>query len=238
MLKGCLGGFFVAIFLVIVLVVGAAGWFGFVPGLSDLMGSGKPKDLGVTYTQADITSLHQKNKSTFQAPSSGASGVTFTGQHAVNATFTSAEITAAMNEKADLYPVTDVQFRVNADGTAEMSGKLHMNRIDSYARGMGATTEQIDQVAGYLKNIPSDPPVYIKGRGEIQNNKIVIMDISEATIGRISVLGQINDNQGEIISAFASGMQQVSGLKITSLKVVNGQVQFVGSLSDKVTFSK
>ena len=48
--------------LILVLVIAAiltAGYLGFVPGLSTIMGADKPKDLGITYTQDDFGFIPQ-----------------------------------------------------------------------------------------------------------------------------------------------------------------------------------
>ena len=37
------------------------GYLGFVPGVSAIMGSNRPRDLGVRYTEADLSSLMAKN---------------------------------------------------------------------------------------------------------------------------------------------------------------------------------
>ena len=51
--------------ILLIIVVGAVlllGYLGFIPGLSTIFGSDKPRDLGVKYTYADYVSAAQKNK--------------------------------------------------------------------------------------------------------------------------------------------------------------------------------
>lgn len=52
--------------LIIIFPIVLLGWLGFVPGLSGMMGSSKPKDLGVHYTPDDYTSYEQKTSFTLK----------------------------------------------------------------------------------------------------------------------------------------------------------------------------
>jgi hypothetical protein len=89
------------------------GYFGFVPGLSGLMGSDKPRDLGVTYTAADLTSAQLKLGQELVEPQADpfvqfkrASG------HAVETTLTQEEYSAHV---AKIHPVSDVQIKLDGN---------------------------------------------------------------------------------------------------------------------------
>ncbi|MEK7874346.1 MAG: hypothetical protein AAB502_10895, partial [Chloroflexota bacterium] len=50
----------IAVAVLVVVAVLAGGYFGFVPSVSSIFGSNRPRDLGVRYTQADLQSLRGK----------------------------------------------------------------------------------------------------------------------------------------------------------------------------------
>ena len=54
-------GIFIGILTVVVVLVLVAGYFGFVPGISNIFGSNKPRDLGVTATLANYSSVTAKD---------------------------------------------------------------------------------------------------------------------------------------------------------------------------------
>ena len=67
----------------VIIAVLVFGYLGFVPGVSNLFGSNKPKDLGVIYTAAD----YARNGTTHTILPAGAlpeNSIVFSGSHAVN----------------------------------------------------------------------------------------------------------------------------------------------------------
>lgn len=65
------------ILIIILIPILVVGFFGFMPGVSSLLGTNKPKNLGVTYTAADYASYQQKTGAQFldnaNAPQSSSS---------------------------------------------------------------------------------------------------------------------------------------------------------------------
>lgn len=51
-------GFLILILIIVVILL--LGYLGFVPGVSAIFGSNKPRDLGITHTQADLDSAQTK----------------------------------------------------------------------------------------------------------------------------------------------------------------------------------
>jgi len=111
--------------LIVLLVVGAVlvlGYLGFVPGLSSVFGSDKPRDLGVTYTAQDKASFDQKIGGTFQTmtePASDGKTLVFTDKKtAVNKSFTQEELTARLAAAEWKYmPLSSPQLRIKDDGS-------------------------------------------------------------------------------------------------------------------------
>ena len=86
----------VSILVVIVLV---AGYFGFVPGISQAMGANKAKDLGIKFTQEDLDKARQIANIDLQDLSEGNTSLGFSGQQEITGDYTSEMITAM------IYPI-------------------------------------------------------------------------------------------------------------------------------------
>jgi len=233
------------IVLVIILVpVLTLGYLGFVPGLSTVMGSNRPRDLGVRYTQADLSSLMAKNGIQDVAlpdTSNPAGSLIYSGSKAVKADFTQAELTARMadNEKIKFNPISDTQLKINADGTAEVSGIMDLNMVGDGATAFGMPKGDFDRIMPYLdkaKALNSKPAFYAKGKVSVVNNQLS-MDVKEAEIGRMPLpLDQIP--MDTVTSEFESLMGNVEGLNIKSLQFENGKMSFDGTLPAKVSSAR
>lgn len=222
-----------AIVIVAVLVLG---YLGFVPGVSNLFGSNKPKDLGVTYTEADYASAHARNGTTHTVLPSGTTSensITFSGQHPVNTTYTQAEMNALINYRRwEFYPLKDCQLRINPDNTVEFSGVIIIDRIKGYLEGLKQDENNLDVITNYLKFIPGNPAFYIRGTLEVSNGQIINTQIIQFKVGNLSLTKQVQDNLLKIIDAAYSQINSYPGFTINTLKFVNGQVQFIGTLPD------
>jgi len=53
--------FAVGLIVIIIVIVLGLGYLGFVPRVSKMLGSDKPRDLGIRYTEADLNSIISKN---------------------------------------------------------------------------------------------------------------------------------------------------------------------------------
>ena len=96
--------------VLIIVMVSVGGYFGLVPGVSSIFGSDKPKDLGVTYTEADRLSGRAKaGWEVIELPSDllPEESYSFTGQNAVDTTFNERELTAWANDPWTCFPLSD-----------------------------------------------------------------------------------------------------------------------------------
>jgi hypothetical protein len=205
------------------------GYLGFVPVLSEAMGANKTKDLGVTYTSADLTSANAKLNVIFKTlppTDSGAASLTRTGQKQLIASFTSAELTALLNDhsqKWKYYPIKDIQVKISNDGVIEMSGILQADRFTGFADAVQVRESSRSQVRPYLYAVSSNPSIYMKGNLSIANN-IVQTEIQSIEVGRLSVSGdQINSYKGALDS-FIQDRANGRIIKINSASFKNGQV--------------
>jgi hypothetical protein len=228
------------LFLVLVIIVLAGGYFGLIPVVSKLFGSDKARDLGVQGTDADYASASTKGVK-FVALQQGSASTPaetrqITGSKAVSTSFTAQELTAAINKKPRwVYsPVSDVQFRFNPDGTGEVSGILRVDHLGGFAQATGMSQQDVQKVFDYLKLTNSNPAFYLKGYVSAADGKIDL-DAQKVEIGRFPVpLSVIADNKGRVISFIENRIAVFPGLSVKSLSIKKGQLQFEGTLPEVI----
>jgi len=228
------------LFLVFIILVVAGGYFGIIPGVSKLLGSDKPRDLGIQGTDADYASASAKGiqfvalqKDLVSKP---AETRKITGSKAVSTSFTAQELTAVMNKKPTwIYnPVSDVQFKFNPDGTGEMSGILRIDRLTRYAQASGMSQHEVEKVLDYLKITNTNPPFYVKANIMIVDDKMNF-DAQRVEVGRFPVpLSVIDNNKGRVVGFVEKRIAAVPGLSIKSLSIEQGQLQFEGTLPEVI----
>jgi len=175
------------IFLVILsLPILFLGFLGFIPGLSTILGTDKPRDLGIKYSQEDLKSIRAKSHVEYKTlPDSSAPSLTrqFSGKRDIITEFSSVEITATMNNQPWKYwPYKNVQVKFNGDGSGEISGVLIKSRLIGYAVVIGAPKEAVDFA---MKFLPNDPVFYVKMKGSLADNKVAVFEPQSFEIGRI-----------------------------------------------------
>ena len=98
---GFIKRFVVGLIVVIIVVVLGLGYLGFVPGVSKILGSDKPRDLGITYTAADLKSITSKNhvqRIVLESAPDIKSSFVLQGSQAMTNVFTDKEITARLGQ--------------------------------------------------------------------------------------------------------------------------------------------
>jgi len=175
--------------LVLLLIIGVVffiSYLGFVPGLSSILGADKPKDLGVKYTKEDLKTVRAKSQIQYKIlPDNPSPLLTrrFDGKRDVSTQFTSAEITATMNNRPWKYwPYRNVQVKFNADGSGEISGVFLKDKLAGYGAAISAPTQAIDFATKFL---PANPVFYVKLKASLVNNKIAVFEPQTFEIGRI-----------------------------------------------------
>ena len=227
-----LKGLAITIGALVIVVVLVLGYLGFVPGVSNIFGSNKPRDLGVTYTAADYASAHARNGTTHTVlPAGSVPNIIFSGSHPVNTVYTQAEINALINNRQwSNYPLKNCQLKINPDNTVEFSGTLITDRLKGYETALNLG--DMSAILDYLKYLPGDPAFYAKGTVEVENGQVVNTDITEFKLGNITLTNQVQDNLQGITNDVYSEIAAYPGFSITTLKFSNGEVQFVGTLPD------
>jgi len=225
--------------IVVVLVIGL-GYLGFIPGVSNLFGSNKPKDLGVTYTVADYTSARNKvggNLSVLPSTSDPTQSISFSGSHPVDVNFTEAEYNAELNNRQwSYYPLENVQVKLHTDGTAELSANIETGKLQGCLEALGASQDALTSVTNYLKYIPTNPAIYMKGSVEIENGEFLNTDMATFKVGNLDLTGQIQNNLSQIISGGESTFNYIPGFSIKTFQIVNiggnPGIHFVGTEPD------
>jgi len=231
-----LKGFLITIAVIVVIAALVLGYFGFVPGISNLFGSNQARDLGVTYTSDDYVRAHLRNGTTHTVlppTENPEDSITFTGQHEVSTTYSQAEFNALINYREwEYYPLTDLQLRINDDDSLEFSGVIITSRLEPYMQAMDVSEDNMQMVMDYIKYIPGNAAFYAKGNLEIANGQFVNTDIDEFQVGNVSLTNQAQDNLYSLMSGAASQMNAYPGFKVKTLKFADGKVQFEGTLPD------
>ncbi|HBL51801.1 MAG TPA: hypothetical protein DDZ05_01070 [Candidatus Blackburnbacteria bacterium] len=257
----------IILLLLILVVILGLGFLGFVPGLSTLLGANKPKNLGITYTSADLASCRSKSQIEYAVlpPTSIPSqSREFIGERTVQAEFSSKEITATLNNQPWQYwPYKDVQIKFNADGTGEISGVLVKSKVPGYAAAIGIPSQAADFAMKYL---PADPVFYVKMNAALTNNKVTTFEPLAFEIGKIPMPLSLFLSFGGpqlIKEAYAAGLddmtQELSKLQDKRSLIINyindrlsldfgkfyakkayfgdNKLVFDGVLSEKVSYS-
>lgn len=220
----------ILILLVIVVVVLVIGYLGFVPGLSTVMGTDKPRNLGVTYTAADLASAQGKLEQKIIEPQDDPYVQMKAAQRKpVKTSLSNAEYSAHIEA---VHPVKD--FQIKMDGSNfEMSGKFDKVRIPQFLKTWGLTqdaseAEILDIVNQYL---PGDPVFYVKGSGGTADDKTEIT-LTKAELGRLPVSAQMAE---QFLEAYTDILiERAPAFSVKSAKIENGQLQFDGTTTSEI----
>jgi hypothetical protein len=237
LLKKLLTGLIVTTILIILVF----GYFGFVPGVSNLMGANIPIDLGVMPTTTDLASVNSKlgvTYSTLPASAIGKASLSETGSRQINVQLTSEEVTALINDHSSrwkYYPIEDVQVRINTDNTVELSGVLRVDRWSGYADAIGLNEETRGQVRPFLSYVVTNPSVYMKG--SISLGGYAQIDLTDTQIGRISLPRDQINNYAGTLEYFAYEVSHLYQLQISQMSVQGGSLLVAGSIPTNVALS-
>ncbi len=228
-----------SIVLIIVLILG---YFGFVPGLSNIMGANTPKDLGVTYTQEDIDSVNAKLGVTYTELPPGtpdSQSLVMSNYQPTSGDFTDNELTALFNDHSELwgnYPMSDIQVKINDDGTVEMSGVIEMGHLKGFADSKGYDEETRSEIRPYLQYITTNPAIYVKGNLNIVNG-VVSSDVETFQIGRLTIDGGQLSELSYAVEAYTSEIIGPPRLEINNVSFQNGRCAMEGIVPKQVAFS-
>jgi hypothetical protein len=225
---------FGALLLIIILI---AGWLGFVPGLSNLMGARTPKDLGVRWTQADFNSYKAKTATTFYDFATAPDNPEKPGKKTVFADpktvqdlqLTQEEITAAINNLGwSWLPAENVQVKLS-EGTMEVSGNLKLDHVEDFVNfigGVGYSDSDVSKAADYGRKLVQGGAFYAKGSASVTNNQLAF-SLQKIQIGRLSV--PMDTASNVIYTGGSNGINNAKHLDVQSATVGDGALNFTGT---------
>jgi hypothetical protein len=229
-----IGIVFLVIFLLAILL---AGLLGFVPGLSDLLGANKPRDLGVQYTAADFASYKQKTGVVFDDYANAPNSIDNPGEKTfftdptdvTNLIITQEEVTAAINDTDWAWmPLKNTQVKLS-DNTIEISGNLNLNHIKDFINsigGVGYSQKDIDKALSLVGGLLNNAPIYIKANLSIINNQLSLK-VQDVSVGRFDIPKNI---AGKILATVTTNIiSHVDNLEIKSETLKNGSLLFSGT---------
>lgn len=222
-----IAGFIFAIIVIVIIVPLALFMF---------ITSGGPRDLGVKYTQADYTQTHQKIGTEVVTASTSASvkdSLQFSGKKESKVSLNSSEITAYLNADKYVYaPITNVQIKINPDGTGEASGILNIKNFITYV-SLTTPTEDVQKAIDKF-HINANPPFYAKGTLVVTNNQ-VNFNIQHLEVGRIPVpQNYVTENQGALNDYATKKLNSIPNLQVRSLTLTDGKANLDATVPEKV----
>lgn len=182
-----IGRLFLIVFLFsVAAIIFGLGYVGYIPAIANLLGTNKPRDLGIRFTEKDRVEAHTKSGvqyGTLPASTSDAFSIQRFGKHNVDTSWTSAQASALMNNRPWKYwPYKDVQVKFNADGSAEVSGGLNKAVVPSYAAAIGIPKVAVEFA---MKLFPPTPVFYLKMKASLIDNKVDIFEPQAFQLNRI-----------------------------------------------------
>jgi hypothetical protein len=229
-MKKFLMGLLAAMVLVIVAATIAAGYFGFVPGLSSAFGSDKPRDIGgETYGQAELDTAHSLGAAVAAPLPPGQTPQQMMQAGGTNTlkgtTFTPRVTSAMLNEH---FPIKQATIKFNSDKTVEMSGLIQKSRIDRFAVLTAMPPEHVNFIKRFMI-FTETIPFYWKFRGFVRNYK-VSLDVDQAEVGRLPVTGQMKDQKSFLQTYLEERSASIPGHKIENLTFEDGVMKVDGTV--------
>lgn len=230
MVKGIITAVITFIVLLLVAAVLVMGYLGIMPGVSSLMGSDKPRDLGITATSQDYQTMVTKSGVTVSALPSDtlpADSLTFSGSRVVNTFYTSEELTAFVNQTDYKYkPVKNFQVRINSDGTVECSGIFDIKVIQDFITASSGNSEISQYWDKYSRYFLSNPAFYVKCTPSMTNNHLSLQ-VEKFELGRFSIpQAALDELTSKLITLTDSIINHIPGLSVNSITMVNGKAVF------------
>ena len=200
-----------------------------------------PKNLGVRYTKADLDSVNTKLGITYNSlPSSNipTESLKIQGSKPLDAQITESELTALLNQPSSQwknYPVKNVQFKINDDGTIEVTGNILVKRVNDYSAATNLPSKYTDLVADKINLVPVNPSFDYKGTYTIENGKLQ-GEMTELKVGQLAVPKDWTDNNKDFIQGFVDDRLNSAGMTVQSATFTNGKLDIKGSIPQTISF--
>jgi len=182
-----IGRLFLIVFLFFVAaVIFGLGYMGYIPQVANFLGTNKPRNLGIRFTEKDRSDAHAKSGVQYgilPASTSDEQSIQRFGKHNVDTSWTSSQASALMNNRPwKFWPYQNVQVKFNADGSAEVSGGLNKAVVPSYAAAIGIPKVAVEFA---MKLLPPTPVFYLKMKASFKDNKVDVFEPQVFQLNRI-----------------------------------------------------
>jgi hypothetical protein len=197
--------------LIIICVIAATGIF-YVPGVSEILGTNKARDLGVKADPAKFNSLLTRENIKLSGPASNydlTAPIKYGQAQPVDVTVSSEELTSLMQATNNAQgPLKNMQIKLGNNNQMEMSADADLQKYGFPVKG----------------------PVYLKGTMEKSGSGSVNVIIKEGSLGLIpvpeSILQQAGDGVEQQINHQLANMP---GMRIDTLEIQKGQLHYRGA---------
>jgi ABC-type antimicrobial peptide transport system permease subunit len=202
-----------------------AGYFlGNVPVASAILGTNKPKDLGVKISVDNAT----KGLTDLKCPSSAKDVAAIVKDPksyttGVKTTLTSDEASSllALGNIQDL-PFKETQIKFGPNGDAQCSGVLDVDALQKYLKDNGVSGDTINTVMSYAKNAKY-LNFYVDAKCSIVNNNVT-GQINSIQLGKIDIPSNVIQQNKGAVASFASNALRSQGYNIRRLTISEGKV--------------
>lgn len=202
----------VVLMLLITISLIAATGIVYIPGISEILGTNKPRDLGVKADPALFNSLLARENVKLSGPVSNydmTANIQYGPAQPMDVTVSSDELTSMMqatnNEKG---PLKNMQVKLGNNNQMEMSANADLQKY------------------GY----PVNGPVYLKGTFEKSGSGSVKVTVNEGSFGLIPLPGNIQQQVGDgVEQGINHQLADMPGMRIDTLEIQNGQLHYSGA---------
>jgi hypothetical protein len=222
------------------------GWMGLVPGLSDLMGTRNPVDLGVAFAPEDLENLKvhyasglsvqeppQKNPSETNAtPTAPESEPTRLPQKKGESTLkiSEQELSALANQSAlKLLPLKKVQIRLSPE-TLEVSGALDQSSLDGFLKGIGVRDADAQRARAAIDALGNNLPVYLRLEGGVDQGQLNL-HVDEIRVGNLPLPEALTEQITK--GSIRANTGNKAGYSIQQLNIGQGTMEFQGAPPDQ-----
>lgn len=207
----------IIVILVITSVIAASGIF-YVPGFSDVLGTNKPRDLGVKADPAKFNALLARENVKLSGPTSNydlTANIKYGQAQPMDATVSSEELTSMMQATNNAKgPLKNMQVKLGNNNQMEMSADADLQKF------------------GY----PVQGPIYLKGTFEKSGSDSVKIVLNEGSLGLIPVPESVlQQGGGGVEQAINRQLATMPGLRIDNLEIQNGQLHYSGAFPQTAT---
>jgi hypothetical protein len=214
---------------ILVVLIGlyfAAGYFlGNLPVASRLLGTNKPKNLGVQLSaQSASQGLEALRKPVTIAQLEAIYRNTDSYKKATGS-LTEAQASSLIS-LGDIpnFPFRTVQLTFGPNGQVQSSGVIDIKKLQTLLNDFGANSEVTNRVMGIVKNA-SYVNYYVEATCSITNNRLDV-DVSKLQIGKIGLPTSFVDDNKQAISSYVEKTLRESGYNIRSMKISEDKVTF------------